>query len=197
MPWTKRLSSPRYWSSPCPHSPLGRGSECWQETLPLQTTSSGRRTGRGCLRTLWNQSTAALASPTSQPSAFSLRVSRFHRSLNKRGGICASLAPYGLMCMCWGIICPGCWSRNITHLADERKQNINSIHSLQLLWRLSWSATCWWRRSTFISSSMFSVTLSEMLLLHSDLMLNWVVATTLHHTEGNVLLHTTDVKLSW
>lgn len=26
---------------------------CWQENHPLQTTSSGRRTDRGCLRTLW------------------------------------------------------------------------------------------------------------------------------------------------
>lgn len=54
-PATVHQSLPRYWSSLCLRSPPGRGSVCWQENRPLQTTSSDRRTGRGCLRTLWTR----------------------------------------------------------------------------------------------------------------------------------------------
>lgn len=40
------------WSTLCPHSPPGRDTVCWQENLPLQTVSSSRRIGHGCLHKL-------------------------------------------------------------------------------------------------------------------------------------------------
>lgn len=42
----------RYWSTLCQHSPLRRGSECWQEILPLQRASSSQRIVHGCPRKL-------------------------------------------------------------------------------------------------------------------------------------------------
>lgn len=38
----------RYWSTLCQHSPLRRGSECWQEIPPLQRASSSQRIVHGC-----------------------------------------------------------------------------------------------------------------------------------------------------
>lgn len=55
-------SLPQYWSIPCLHSPLGRGSVCWQENPRLQTTSSGQKTAHGYLHTLRTQHTALLES---------------------------------------------------------------------------------------------------------------------------------------
>lgn len=45
----------RYWSTLCQHSPLRRGSECWQAILPLQRASSSQRIVHGCPHTLKEQ----------------------------------------------------------------------------------------------------------------------------------------------
>lgn len=92
-------------------------------------------------------------------------------------------------------ICPVCWSRNITHLPDERKQNINyrkkillklsSSIALTSLFKYYLSVKVYTRdpeKTSLISLSVFSVKSSKRLCLHRA----WIVdCVTL---KGNVFL---------
>jgi len=108
-------ASPRCWSSPCPRSPPGRGSECWQENRPLQTASSGRRTGRGCLRTLRRAAhTAASGSPKAR------RDQGFHELVKAAWRHCFCFSGSRRPGLSVSRFCLLSW--NTTHLPRDRGQ---------------------------------------------------------------------------
>lgn len=92
---------------------------CWQENLQLQTASSGRRTGRGYLHTLQTaHNHVRIIKTIVLPHVIFPQFSK-----KKCVTIFASVAPYGLICICRGIfVLSADLETSLICLTEENKQ---------------------------------------------------------------------------